>query len=326
VLAIRLQALGDVVITLPYLQALKRGFPDTQIDLLTRNEDAELPRAVRTFRRVDGLAGGRSERLQLIALALRLPQLLARRYDVVIDLQNNRVSRAVRRALRPPAWSTFDPVSPTSAGTRTRNAIEAAGFSLGEIVYEVPLVRPEVGRELLCRAGWNSERPLVILSPSGAFPTRNWPIGHYAEFVRIWRERHLAQFVVLGLRKIAAKTAALRALVDGVLDLVGTTSASEAMAIVQQADLVVTEDCGLMHMAWTSGVPTLALFGSSRYDWSAPLGEHSLCLHSGDLQCGACMAPTCRFGDVHCLTRYGPEQLAEHAEHLLHRIGRADAW
>jgi ADP-heptose:LPS heptosyltransferase len=72
-----------------------------------------------------------------------------------------------------------------------------------------------------------------------------------------------------------------------------------------------------MHMAWATGVPTLALFGSSRHVWSAPLGEHACCLHSGDLACGACMEPTCRYGDIHCLTRYSAEYVVDRAEALI---------
>jgi ADP-heptose:LPS heptosyltransferase len=129
---------------------------------------------------------------------------------------------------------------------------------------------------------------------------------------------------VLGLRGIEARAQTLAAaLGDSLLNLAGRTTAPEAMGIVQRAALVLTEDCGLMHMAWTSGVPTLALFGSSRHDWSAPLGPHSRCLHSGDLPCGSCMAAECRFGDVHCLTRYTPERVVAEAELLLARTGLA---
>src|SRR4029077_10680441 len=61
ILAIRMQAMGDVVITLPYLRALQRLLPDTVIDFVTRFEHRDIPRAVRLFRHVDGLGGGPSE-------------------------------------------------------------------------------------------------------------------------------------------------------------------------------------------------------------------------------------------------------------------------
>lgn len=330
ILAIRLQAFGDVTITLPYLRALKCVLPDTPIDFLARREDVELPRAVGPFRRVEALGGGRSERRQLLVMAPLVARLAARRYPVVIDLQNNRVSRVVRHALLPRAWATFDRVSPISAGERTRLTIEAAGFRLDRVEFELPLPDPDVGLDLLRRSGWDRRRALVILSPAGAFSSRNWPLDHYIRFAEIWRKRHGAQFAVLGLGTIAAKAATMAAgLGDSLLNLVGKTTVLEAMGILQRAALVLTEDCGLMHMAWTSGVPTLALFGSSRHEWSAPLGNHSICLHSGDLPCGACFDPVCRFGDVHCLTRYTPEHVAAEAERLVARraghLAREDA-
>jgi heptosyltransferase II len=324
ILAIRLQAFGDVTITLPYLRALRNQLPATRLDLLTRAEDVELPRALGVFDRVYALQGGRSERVQLLAAPLLFPGLVRRRYPVVIDLQNNRVSRTVRRVISPDAWSAFDRESPISAGERTRLAIEAAGFPLADVEFKLPLPDSGLGMGALRTANWDPSRDLVVLSPSGAMPTRNWPVERYIRFAQIWRERHGSQFAVLGLDAIASKAAALRAaLGDALLDLAGRTSAPAAMSILQRSSLVLTEDCGLMHMAWTSGVPTLALFGSSRHDWSAPLGAHAACLHSGDLPCGACMEASCRFGDVHCLMRYTPEQVVAEAEQLLVRAGRA---
>jgi len=49
IVAIRLQALGDVVLTLSYLHALQRSLPGTEIDFLTRREDRSIPRALRLF-------------------------------------------------------------------------------------------------------------------------------------------------------------------------------------------------------------------------------------------------------------------------------------
>src|SRR5678815_114513 len=75
ILAIRLQALGDVVITLPYLRALRYSLPGTDIDFLTRQEDGSIPRALRLFRSVEELGGGRSERRQLLWTPLIAPRL-----------------------------------------------------------------------------------------------------------------------------------------------------------------------------------------------------------------------------------------------------------
>jgi len=184
----------------------------------------------------------------------------------------------------------------------------------------LPLRDPSLGVDVLRHAHWDPARGLVVLSPAGAFPSRNWPIERYARFATLWRQRHASQFAILGLASLRERAGALKAaLGDDLLNLVGETTPSQALAIVQRASLVLTEDCGLMHMAWVTGVPTLALLGSSRHIWSAPLGDHTQCLHSGDLACGACMEPTCRYGDVHCLTRYWAEYVADQADALIAR-------
>jgi ADP-heptose:LPS heptosyltransferase len=319
-LAIRLQAFGDVVITLPYLRALQQLLPDCAIDFVTRREETVLPRALRLFQNVDGVGGGRSERRQLLHTPIVLPRLAARRYDVVLDLQNNRVSRTIRRALWPRAWASFDRCSPLSAGERTRQTIARAGFPLPRVDAGLPLIDAAAGDRVLRDAGYDFSRELIVLSPAGAFVTRNWPIDRYVRFVEQWPAERRTQFAVLGLATLADKAPILtRALGRRLLNLVGRTDPVEAAAIVQRASLVVAEDCGLMHLAWVSGAPTLALFGSSRHIWSAPLGDYTLCLHSGDLECGACMQPLCRYGDVHCLTRWNAEHVITRALELLAR-------
>lgn len=49
ILALRLQALGDTIITLPYLNALRASFPGTGLDFLTRDEVADIPRSLELF-------------------------------------------------------------------------------------------------------------------------------------------------------------------------------------------------------------------------------------------------------------------------------------
>ncbi|RFM28267.1 glycosyltransferase family 9 protein [Deminuibacter soli] len=320
VLAIRLQAMGDVIITLPYLQTLRNMLPPaTTLDFLTREEVAEIPRYVSLFDKVYAIGGGRSIKKQLLFTAALLPQLLLQRYDVVIDLQHNLISNIVRNTLRPAAWSAFDRFSPIAAGERTRLTIEAAGLAANYAAEQLQLPAFSTADVLLQRHGWDKQSMLVILNPAGAFSTRNWAIENYISFARLWLQAYpQTQFVITGIALIEKKAAQLQAeLGSKLINLVLQTTAAEAFAVVQKAQLVLTEDSGLMHMAWVSGVPTLALFGSTRSDWSAPLGDHSLLLHSGDLPCGNCMLQTCAYGDNHCLTRYTPELVFDKAIRLV---------
>ena len=320
ILAIRLQATGDVVITLPYLQYLRRHLPSgTRLDLLTRDETAEIPRELALFDHVYALGGARNFKKQLFCSVSILPLLISRRYQLVLDLQNNPISRMVRQLTTPRAWAVFDKYSPRAAGDRTRLTIEAAG--LGRIRADTSFFRtkPERGRALLKKGGWDGVSALVILNPAAAFPTRHWPLENYTAFAQLWRRRFpRTQFVALGTSLIREKTCYLqRTLGFPLIDLVGNTGPFDAFSVIQHCTLVLSEDSGLMHMSWVSGIPTLALFGGTRSDWARPLGSHTRFLDSSDLACGNCMEETCPLGTVYCLTRYSPERVLSEAMALL---------
>src|SRR6267378_3790770 len=79
ILAIRFQALGDLMITLPYLQSLKE-----QIHLLTRSEVSEIPKNLVLFEKVFSIGGGRNAKIQFLLSLLLMPYLFWQRYDIVI--------------------------------------------------------------------------------------------------------------------------------------------------------------------------------------------------------------------------------------------------
>ncbi|GGB18858.1 glycosyltransferase family 9 protein [Puia dinghuensis] len=321
ILAIRLQAMGDLVITLPYLQHLRNSLPaGTRLDLLTREEVNAIPKEIELFDKVYTIRGGRNTKKQLIYTALLLPELWARRYGIVIDLQNNIISRLVRNSLLPRAWSEFDRFSPVPAGESTRLTIEAVGLGKCDISSRFKIRHKDAGRDLLIAHGWDGNKELIVLNPAGAFPTRNWAMDKYVEFARLWLQRRPAsQFLLLGTSFIAAKSTFLKNALGGhLINLTGKTTPAQAFTVLQQTSLVLSEDSGLMHMSWVSGIPTLAIFGSTR-DRARPLGPHALLLNSSDLPCGNCMLEECKYGDTHCLSRYTADMVFDKALSLLQK-------
>lgn len=325
ILAIRLQAQGDVVITLPYLQHLRNNLPaSTQIDLLTRKEFSSIPQNLILFNKIFTIGGDRNYYRQLASTWLLLPSLMLQRYDMVLDLQHNILSKIVRKAVRPRAWSLFDRFSSLPAGERTRLTIQAAGFPAAGMDPSFRFKGSNEPLKLLRECGWDESSELVVMNPAAAFPTRNWPLRNYLEFARGWLAHHPnTQFLMVGTSFIQDKAAWLKEkLGRRLINLVGLTTASEAFIILQQARLVLSEDSGLMHMAWVSGVPTIALFGGTRSDWARPLGPHTTFVDASNLSCGGCMKETCKYGDVHCMTRISPGSIICQSLDLLHAVDK----
>jgi len=319
ILAIRFQALGDLVITLPYLQDLKRQYPGTKLDLLTRQEVSAIPQAIDLFDKIIVIGGGRNAKLQLFLSLLKIPSLWRAKYDMVLDLQNHRISRIIRRLIGAPSWVEFDRESPIAAGERTRTSIEQCWH--WKIKLDITFnLRYDNAKNLLRRNGWKENHRLIALNPAGFCKSRNWPLKSYVSFAKLWLKEidAMSQFVLLLMPAHEDKARYLsETLGEACIDLTGKANQVEAFSILQQCDFMLSEDSGLMHMAWTQGIPTLALFSSSKAEWSAPQGERSLCLNSADLPCGPCMQEVCQFGDNRCLTRYTPEIVIAHAKKLI---------
>ncbi len=322
ILVIRFQALGDLMITLPYLQSLKEQIPHVQIHLMTRTEVSSVPENLTLFEKVFSIGGGRNAKFQFLLSLLLIPYLLWLNYDVVLDLQNHRISKIIRKLLRAKAWSEFDRSSRILAGERTRLTIDAPQIAQAFISPRLELKNKLPVENKLKSVGWDGEKTLIILNPAGAFTSRNWPIENYIAFAKLWLKGNpSSQFLILGLSSLKPKAISLKKeLGNNFIDLTGMTSVVEAFAIIKLSTLMLTEDSGLMHMAWVQGVPTIALFGSSPSYWSSPLGAWSRCFNSADLPCGDCFLNECKFGDVHCLTRLLPERIAEEADALLKSI------
>ena len=323
ILIIRLQAFGDVVITLPYAQALQGMLPLTQFHFFTREEYSSIPRTMALFDHVWTIGGGREKKRQWLAAGAILPALFRERYDIVIDLQRNSLSRLMRRLLHPKSYSEYDRYSCHTAGERTKITIDKLGFApLPQAVPQLQLRGSTTGLNKLFAANFNPAKKMIVLNPAGNFATKNWPLEYYIQFARTWLEiiDSNVQFAVIGMDSIREKAEYLKkALGKNLISLVGSTTQSEAFNILQKADLVLTEDSGLMHMSWVSRIPVIALFGSTKSVWSKPMGELSVCLDSSDLECGECAQPLCRFGDVHCLTRRTPDSVIIIAKELIQK-------
>jgi len=316
----RFQALGDTIITLPYLQSIKDTYPQVEIHFLTREEVCQIPKTMLMFDKVITISGGRNAKLQFMLAMLKIPLLWMQGYDGVIDLQNHRFSKIIRMLLAPIAWSEFDRDSPISAGERTKRTLQAFWKWDIHLATKIERKNPKYGMQLLSDHGYKEGEQLIVLNPAGFCESRSWPLENYVAFAMQWMQNvnPNSRFVLLLLSSQKTKAEFIKnRLGDRCIDLTGKANQLEAYDIISFCALVLSEDSGLMHMAWTQGIPTVALFSSSRKDWSAPQGEKSFCFDSSDMECGPCMLEKCKYGDNRCLTRYNAALVIEKARQLL---------
>ncbi|MFK7933172.1 MAG: glycosyltransferase family 9 protein [Saprospiraceae bacterium] len=310
ILVIRFHAFGDTIITLPYINGIRSKYPKAKIDLLTTERVAIIPRNIHLFDGVIGVAGGMNAKQIAFHTLLTIPKLWRKKYDQIVDLQNDRKSNLIFSILGFKNRNLFNKYGKIFCGLRYQNAIESALGQQIEPNFAIQHQDLTLGNKKLDAKGFRVGEKLIVLNPAGFYKNRNWPIENYLQLIQIIKLQFQNPFkiLLLGDQRIYEKSQQMeKAFPELVINLVNQTTQLEAYSILKKVDVIISEDSGLAHMAWTQGVKTLLMLGSSPSYWISVPHEHVINLNSSDLACGDCFSDTCLHGDVRCLTRYSPD-------------------
>ena len=329
--------LGDAVMSVPALRAIREAFPDWQIAVLARPWVADLyareefcDRIVRYDR--NGVHGGLGGKWRLAA------ELRDDQYDCAILLQN-----AFDAALL--AWLARIP-------RRIGYARDGRGFLLTDAVAlpgrdDIPKHQRFYYLELLRRAGlinglpesadirlgsasraaaagrdqWRRRglpaRRWIGLSPGAAFGgAKRWLPEHFAETASKLSSDLDADVAVFGsqaegeLCELVAHQVGSRA-----YNLAGRTTLAEFIDLAATCRLYLTNDSGPMHVATALGVPTIAVFGATDDRATGPSGSWARVVRQ-PVDCSPCLLRECPI-DHRCMTRVDTAMVVEAAKEVL---------
>ena len=173
-------------------------------------------------------------------------------------------------------------------------------------------------------AGWRERmgladkgRPVVALAPGAVGPSKRWPGASYGELAR----RLIAQGYdvwVLGGPREAPLVRIIADAAPEVRDLTGTDLRNAILALAA-ADVAVSNDSGLMHVAAAIGTPTIGIFGpTSPWHW-APLNpiEAAMVQTVETLDCQPCHKPTCRVRHHRCMRNISADEVLDVTQRAL---------
>ncbi len=296
ILIMKPSSLGDIVLALPALTALRRNFPEAKISWLVRPEFAALlenhPHLDETilFDRKD-LGKAWCNPRAFSALVSLIRRLRAGNFDVVFDFQGLFRTAAL-------AWLSGCDKRFGGAGTREfahvfytdkigqdlqcahlvdyyLKIIEAAGASDIDVEFilpEDPDAAASVGRLLA-----NHEIPAdsyAVLVPGSAHTNKCWPTERFAELANRITQRFGLSVVATGMKSEAGVVEKIQSMADvPVTNLAGRTTLSELIALLKGAGLVVSNDTGPGHIAAATGVPLVLMFGKSNPIRVGPYGR-----------------------------------------------------
>lgn len=347
VLAIRLDNLGDVLVTTPAIHAIRESLPDAEITLLASQVGAQVGR----------LDPDISEVIVYDAPWMdpwhKLPQDSAREQRMIETLRHGHFDGAIiftsyHQSPLPAAYLAYLADIPL----RVAASIDGPGSLLTTRHRhpDVMLHEVERGLDLVAAIGMHTsdcdlvlrvpERaraeaqalpelravaggyPLVVVHPGCSMPARTYPWEMYAQVVERLVERLGARVALTGAadeRPLVEQVyASLRRKVrPWVWPLAGRLSFAGLCALIEMAHLMITNNTGPMHIAAAVKTPVVALFALTNppEQWGPWRVPHRQLYH--DVPCRICYSRVCPYAHE-CLRLVSPEQVIQAARELLY--------
>ena len=331
ILIVKLSAIGDVIHTLPALNAIREHYPQAHITWLIEEVAADLVVGHQALDRV--LVSKRkswirrlrgTERRQALKEIRRfLTDLRDTQYDIIIDFHALLKSGLLVGMARGKRKIGFDkgmqhqelsylflneripPVDmEVHALTRGLMLLNAIGVTTRKVVYDIPFYDGDLAavRELLGAQGVNGSRPLVAINPVALWETKLWLNDRFAALAdRLVSDHHVDVVFTGGPADSQVIQTILGMMTQPAANATGRTSLKMLAALYHLSTVLVTTDTGPMHLAAAVGTPVVALFGPTAPWRTGPFGEGHQVVRTAPA-CSPCFKRQCDEHRCRCMT------------------------
>ena len=312
--------LGDAIMSVPAVRAIKRGRPDARVSVLTPAKLADIWKSVAEVDEVIAIESGES----VFAVARKI----RRDFDAAIIFPNSlRTALEVWLAGIPRRVGTpghrrrwlldqiFEPKKKKKVTERPRHQVHdylAVAEFVGAAI-EGALADPITNHRSPIT------QPIIGLCAGAEYgPAKRWLPERFAETMRLVHEKTGCEWKLFGVEKDRAVADAVISTANvPVTDLIGKTTLAQLMDELRICDVLLTNDTGTMHLAAFLGVPTVALFGSTEPALTGPLGAgHRVIRHH--VECSPCFLRECPI-DFRCMRAIEVSEVVAAIESVLLR-------
>ncbi|MGE3318942.1 MAG: lipopolysaccharide heptosyltransferase II [Candidatus Berkiella sp.] len=162
-----------------------------------------------------------------------------------------------------------------------------------------------------------TDKPILVLCPGAEFgPSKRWPEGYYATLANQYLANGWQVWIFGSAKDSTVATQIQMQTQNQCIDLTGRTTLGDAIDLMSQAKLVVTNDSGLMHIAAALNIPLVALYGSTSPGFTPPLSEKVSILQE-DIGCSPCFKRTCPLMHHQCMQQLSVNKVLEAAQSLV---------
>ena len=305
ILLMRLERIGDLLMTLDAIADVVAAAPDATVDLVVGSWNVDVARAVGGLHRVDTLDASWLARdgtaLGLRSMMLKAREWRQRQYDLAINFEPDIRSHLVLAAAGAAKTAGFSsggggPLLDVSLPFNARTHTSDNARALVAAVLPVPPRESTAVLELPPGATGGAAhllgmrpRPLIGIHASAGREIKQWPAERFGTVAARFASEFGATIVLTGSAEDRPLTDVIKRALGSarVVDLTGSLDLLTLAAVLQQLDVYITGDTGPMHLAGAVGTPVAAVFGPSDPIRYAPRGPFHRIVRI-DLPCSPC--------------------------------------
>jgi heptosyltransferase-1 len=310
ILIVKPSSLGDVIHSLPFLNAIRERFPSSEIHWVIAKGLEDLLTGHPMIDKIWIINKDMWKKLSHIRDSLRelrifMKAIKEEKYDMVVDLQGLLRSGIIAMSTGSPLRVGFQEAREGSRffytrkikGGRDVHAVDRylkiaafLGCDIDGICFPMPL-----SFESSVQAGISLPVDYAVIAPGARWRTKRWPpekFGRLASLLPL-------NTVVVGSKGDMDYAKKVLDLSKGkAVSLAGKTTLKTLIEVIRGARFFISNDSGPMHIAAALGIPVFAIFGPTNPERTGPYGKGHTVIRQ-DISCAPCFRRTC--DDLRCL-------------------------
>ena len=330
--------IGDAVMTMPALRALRKNLPGAKISLLVRpwvaplfENNPDIDEIVLYEDRFDSLIGRFKLASLLKAKKFCSSILFQNAFDAALIAFLSGIPERIGYSRDGRGFLLTNAI-PFNRDDRKMhhvfyylNILKNIGIDI-DTEYSHPCIYLSMEERLRARDVLkNLRRPVIGINPGATYgSTKRWPSERFAEVSKRIISELDGSVVIFGgqseveiAKEICTFVNAKRQTPDSELKMIaGKTSLRELSALISECDILLTNDSGPMHIGYAVRTPLVAIFGSTDPSLTGPPGKENVVIKK-DLQCSPCFKRKCDKQKMACMTSITPDEVFEAVKHLI---------
>jgi heptosyltransferase-2 len=319
ILFMTLSNIGDCVLTLPVLDELRQRFPGAEITVFCGPRPKEIFEGnpfIHELIVYDKHAG-------IIDKLKMFNSLRKRKFDLIVDLRNSFMGAILPAGLR---TSPFLKIPAAIKHMKDRHLYRVKSLNLKEEAVEpngrsfnIEARDDAHIAKLLKEHNIHDKDRIVVVSPGARSDTKRWPQERFTELIDKLIKELSVKVVLVGDSNDAVINKHIKEKIkESVLDLSAKTNLRELAVLLKRANLLITNDSAIMHIASYMDVPIVAIFGITSNDKYGPWSKNFSVVRK-EIPCRPCEKAQCKFDTLECLWRVKVDDVFRGAANILEK-------